>query len=103
MQAIQLSQKIEVIRKRKVKELTQYDLIRLSELSYEKQVSAIYELVRRGYARNEEQLWQMVRACGDDFRLGQYNGKEPKPMSDDVLDRGIQYVSIAREIIDANT
>lgn len=100
-EAIALAQKIKEIRRKKFhdKKISLATLLRLREMNSYERESVMDKLVKDGYADSVDEIKRML----DDKRLCLGNGydspTESTGMSDDVLDAGIQYIGINKDLL----
>lgn len=100
-EAIALAQKIKEIRRKKFhdKKISLTTLLRLREMNSYERESVMDKLVKDGYADSVDEIKRML----DDKRLCLGNGydspTESTGMSDDVLDAGIQYIGINKDLL----
>lgn len=79
--------------------LTYLAALRIAEMEGWKQDEVIGELIKNGIVGSKAEAWRMIanKTCSDP--KGGIGVCEPAPMSDDVLDRGTQYLTISQYIL----
>ena len=73
--------------------------LRLAEMDYEKATDIIVRLIHMGLFHNTIEAWEQVVDQVCDESHGRYGVCEPAPMSDDVLDSGVHYLTINRQLL----
>ena len=103
-QAIELARKIKDIRKKRLfggsKELSLQTLLKLREMGWPRRQMLMERLVKEGYADSIEAIERMLKGKKVCLSVGTSgSATESKGMSDDILDAGVQYLDINKEIL----
>ena len=76
-------------------------LLRIWEMSPFQQSNVINSMILTGIVDSEEDLWKQLFDKIAESK-GHFGVCEPKPMSDDVLDAGVQYLDMNQYLLDIN-
>lgn len=100
-EAINLAQKIKAIRKEKfaARKISYPVLLRLAEMPYYKREVTMERLVQEGYADSVEDIRLLLRDKRVCLGVGDGRPVESAGMSDSVLDAGIQYLCINKDLL----
>ena len=98
-----IERKKEWVRRNRLKMLRQFDLkvlIWLAELDDDRQGRAIWQMFQEGIILDTAKVDDMIAEWNASLQPGEARPTEARKMSDDVLDRHVQYVHFSRDLLD---